>query len=787
MKFLHPLIFIIICLTIIIISITADAQNDEEYTSPLVLTDEALHENDGRFPLGLHLEILEDPSRQLTIEDVTSATYDTKFIASQSAEPNYGRIQSVIWVRFELQNKTTQQNEWWLEYGFPNIHHIYLYLPQGTDFKIKKTGILYPFDTRDIPYHRIVFKIPLSPQNQQTVYLRLQSEGNLSLPLTLWHPTSFTRESNQRLLLTGLYLGILLIIAIYHLFIWLFLGEIHYFYYILFVSSAFIYQVVLGGLAAQYLWPNQSWLNYYVPLIVIAFTLTNCILFSINFLDTSTQAPRFHKFFLLLLGLWSGIFFQIPFISYRLVIQQENILAVITLLTLVITGYTIWQRGYAPARYYALAWTLLVLMSILLILTYLGLLPNNFLIQQGYQIGVILFILFLALALADQINILKKDQETAQANALQTSQDKELLVHEQNLRLEEQVAIRTKELDKAKEKAEVSQQIAESANQAKNTFLANMSHELRTPLNGILGYAQLLENDSTLSPKHRTKVESLQESGKHLLTLINDILDITKIERGQIVLQPIDFDLPHFLNVITKITSAQANYKRLTFITDFDDNLPVYVQTDKKRLQQILINLLSNAVKFTEQGQITFRVEVISQQTVPPTTNNCLLRFTVEDTGIGIPLTEHRNIFQPFHQIGTSYIQHEGAGLGLSISQHLAQLMGSTIYVKSILSKGSTFWLDVLLEISIAPPLIETDAVSESQAIEDLPLVIPPAEALAVLQEMVHKGDIKRIKQQIIKIEAMSQTYTPFIKKIKPLARRFQLKEIEKFLKEISL
>ncbi|MCP4698819.1 MAG: response regulator [Gammaproteobacteria bacterium] len=236
------------------------------------------------------------------------------------------------------------------------------------------------------------------------------------------------------------------------------------------------------------------------------------------------------------------------------------------------------------------------------------------------------------------------------------------------------------ELKKAKESAE-------KASQAKSAFLANMSHELRTPLNGILGFAQILQRDKKFTAQQRDGVQTIYQSGKHLLTLINDILDISKLEADKMELYPNDFQFPCFLNGIAEIVQILAQQAGIEFLHEFPASLPQAIRADETRLRQVLINLLSNAVKFTEQGTVIFRVEH----------HNDKICFQVKDTGSGIAPEQLAAIFQPFHQAGGKDRMTEGAGLGLSISKKLVEMMGGRLKVDSVLGQGSLFRFELNL------------------------------------------------------------------------------------------
>jgi len=260
--------------------------------------------------------------------------------------------------------------------------------------------------------------------------------------------------------------------------------------------------------------------------------------------------------------------------------------------------------------------------------------------------------------------------------------------------LEELVAVRTSELTVAKEQAE-------SASRAKSDFLASMSHELRTPLNAILGYAQILIHDGNLSDIQRQQLGIMRGSGEHLLTLINDILEVGKIEASRMEVESLVFDLPALLRQVFNLTKLHAEEKELQFEYEVDSPLPTYVRGDERKLRQILLNLLSNAVKYTRRGGVTLRVNY-------DPTGAGLFRCEVVDSGIGIPSDKLEAIFEPFTQLVHDRQVREGTGLGLNITKRLLELMHGRIGVESIPGKGSTFRIEVEL-----PALVDDEVALE--------------------------------------------------------------------------
>ncbi|MGK7903601.1 MAG: response regulator [Hormoscilla sp.] len=241
-------------------------------------------------------------------------------------------------------------------------------------------------------------------------------------------------------------------------------------------------------------------------------------------------------------------------------------------------------------------------------------------------------------------------------------------------------------LAKAKEAAEV-------ANRAKSAFLANMSHELRTPLNAILGFTQLLAKDRNITPSQQSNLDIITRSGEYLLTLINQVLDVSKIEAGRMTLNETNFDLYLLLDNIRDLFGLKGQQKGLQLIVDRPEDLPRYVCTDEVKLRQVLINLINNAIKFTDRGGIAVRVRCTGEGMTPK------LEFEVEDTGAGIAPEELANLFKPFSQTATGKDSQSGTGLGLAIAHSFLELMGGTIEVSSAVGKGSTFAFNVKVTI----------------------------------------------------------------------------------------
>jgi len=378
------------------------------------------------YQLADHVDVLEDPACALTIQDIASGTYDDKFrpAANQRSDAaesalNFGYTTSAYWLRLRLDAPPSFSEKMLLEVAFPSLDHVELYTPAPHGWHLREAGDLVPFAERPVANRNFVFPVLLSA-GQQTLYLRVQSSGTLTIPLQLWQPGEFNQHNQEAYVALALYFGMLLALMAYNLLLYFSLRERAYLIYVCFAASLAVGLLSLSGLGNQYLWPSwTAWGNVALPFGFAAAGLFGT-LFTRVFLNTRKTSPR-HDRVLVILG---AVFILLGLASitlpYRWAAETLSVLGSITPIVVISSGIIGLRRGHAGARYFLLAWTLLMLGVSMMAARNLGWLPTNLLTLYGIQVGSALEMLLLSLALADRINVIRRERDMAQAKLIET-------------------------------------------------------------------------------------------------------------------------------------------------------------------------------------------------------------------------------------------------------------------------------------------------------------------------------------------------------------------------------
>ncbi len=473
------------------------------------------------YPLGLHLEILEDKNGAWTIEDVTEPEISQQFVPSQEETPSFGFTKSAYWARFQAMDMADEPTRWLLSVD-ANLFFIDVYSPASDpgQFKVTRTGMVLPFSAREIEHPRFLFKLPLDAGEGNPIYVRLKSESSMSFPMTVWSAEALAQDDLTQQLLNGFIYGVLLIMIGYNLILFLYLKDRSYLYYVLFLFFLLLGFVVDDGFAHQYLWPGQGRINAIGGQLLFVLAIMAALKFTISFLPTKENTPRLHtaiNILIIILALTLPILFIDISISARPIL----ILTVITYVLVVAAGVVFWRRGYRPARYFLLAWILLLTSMTIFVISLFDFLPLGFLVEVGSQVGIVVLTLTLSLALADRISIYRQDKDLAQQEVLRKQEEFAESLRLSNIELEEQFEERTHELSFAQAQIEA---LFESSPLAISTAtLDGKILSANATMAGMFGYTEeeLIGTNLAaffLDPEQREKIVRRLQKGEIVQT-----------------------------------------------------------------------------------------------------------------------------------------------------------------------------------------------------------------------------------------------------------------------------
>ncbi len=621
-------------------------------------------------PLGQSMYVFEDVRGDASIDDVSSQAVQGSFRLHDKPVLNAGYSRSVFWLRLDLQYLPRQEQgarSWLLELAYPPLDHLELYLPDdsGSFALAQRTGDALPFDSRQIRQNNYLFELSLEPGQTKRIYLRLESQGSIQAPLTLWSPNAYLEEQPGRIYVLGIIYGVLLVMLVYNLFIFLSVRDTSYLYYILYIASFGLYQISVNGAGIEYFWPDSPWwANAATPFLIGSAALFGCQ-FARSFLHTAEHSPWVDRLLLVLMASGAAVMILALCISYATALRLATYLALLFTVVIFAAGILAWLRGMRVARYFIFAWTAFLVGGIVNTLMVLGYVPNVFLTMYASQIGSALEVGLLSLALADRINAMKEE--------------------------------RTRILQEAGRKLEALNQELADSNRFKDEFLATVTHELRTPMNGVIGSLELMQTvkmDVELEQYQKTAAASARD----MMRMVNDILALTELQAGKLYPRRDAFSLRGLLDGLCAQYAPRAEDKGLSFTLELDDSLPDTLEGDAAKLAQALGYLLDNAIKFTSEGGVTLEVGRAGS-----IGSNLPLSVVVSDSGIGFAHVEG-DLYQRFHQLdGSMTRKYGGLGIGLAICRHLVDLLGGSLSHESQPGVGSRFRLNVPLTLPEQP------------------------------------------------------------------------------------
>ena len=603
----------------------------------------------------------------LTLEQVMhSQSLDFKPMRNENTD--LGFTTHNYWLRFQLKNVAQKELSYFFETARPITDVAELYVINQNN-KVTKyvSGDAIPFAERSFKLRKTIFKISLTPNEQQQFYLHVKSDGEqLSMPMLLLSTENLLEESSFEQFIFGFFYGILIIAAILYLFFFFAMRDKTFFYYSMYVVFIGLLQFSVDGYFYKFVTPDSGWFSLHA--VIIFACIANFFLgrYAQVFLKIKQYSRFINVAFYVLYVLDLALFLSLFIIPKALELSYPiaNGLGLILLILIIASQFVIYNRTKSVDRFFAIGLFFLISGFVVFILKNFSVLPLTFWTENGSKLGTGLEVIFLSLSMANLIRNLKNEREELQTVALQRS---------------------------------------EEMNDLKSYFLSNISHELRTPLNAILNTAKSMANESN-DKQVQSNSQIIKYSTYSLLSSINDILDFSKIEKNEIKLEFTDFDLVKTVEHIANNFTREATDKGLDFTFQKGEDLPEIIKGDNVRLSQILHNVLSNALKFTNEGFVKFKLEAKKEKG-----NKVIITLTVSDTGVGISKEKISSIYDSFSQEGISNKRKFGGlGLGLFIVNHLVDLHKGKIKIDSTTGLGTVCEIELPYEtVEVIKPTVE--------------------------------------------------------------------------------
>jgi signal transduction histidine kinase len=633
--------------------------------------------NTGTYHLKQTLEYFEDKSAAIEVGRITAGELDSQFKQHNTETLNFGVTNSVIWLRFTLQNEEPERvPAWTLSFDYPLFDYLTLYVQKKQGQRqIQESGDMLPYSARSMKYRHFVFTLNLPDTAATTCYVRLASSGSMQINVTLQQPTAFAKDDLYAELGHGIFFGALLIMMCYNLFLYAGLRDKAYLAYVVFIFVNLVLQAAFSGHITQFiLGESPYWANHIIPLLMSASPIVMAA-FSITFLNTRRFARTTHKVLLALMTL-AGIDLLLSFwIKLSISISFAGILVIVACVAVIVAGVISLRQGNRAARFYLLAWAFLMLSGLITSFRNFGFLAPGFFTTNCIRIASMVEAILLAMALADRYNQYKKEKEAAQAETLRIQQ-------EANRELEEKVMDRTKLLHQSLEELKTAQaKLVQKEKMASlGELTAGIAHEMQNPLNFVTNFAEVSE-ELVEDLKKEVKAGA-QQSALTLVDFLSSNLNkivhhgqrAGAIVKGMLLHSRKDIgenretDLCTLVEDCMKLAYQSFKTKNKTCtiqLTKHFDTEPVLYTCNPQELDRVLVNLFANALyaldkrKEKEGGAYQADLSV----TIRPTKH--AIEIIVYDNGTGISTPLQQKIFQPFF---TTKPPNQGTGLGLSIS-----------------------------------------------------------------------------------------------------------------------
>lgn len=621
---------------VVLLALLAVAQAVHAWAPPFPIIDAG-----ERNSLGLYLAWHEDVDGKLDVDAVTRLDPDA-FTVSEQDILHFGFRRSTIWLRVALQNTRPHDESLVLEVPHPSLATIDFYRQGADGWQVTRSGTASERIVGDIDYQHYLYRVTVPASSTSVYWFRIRSDLALDFSLNAEAPESFSLVQSTWQIATGVFIGILVGLVLFNAIAWGVSRQSTYAWYLLLLVSVIVFLLARLGYVGVLFVRSPGVQPLAESLAAVAATIAG-LQFARAFLATRVLQPLLDSGLRHLLLASLVVLVATPFVEPWHRAPMYMTLAALAMPATLWAGWRAWREGYRDANRYFMARLVSATVGGLSVLADTGTMPLPLLAVHLLVLSAFTEALIIAWALFVR-------------------------------------AVRAREQVNA---ARVRDAVASAETRARNEFLSRFSHDVRTPLNGILGMTELLA-DTTLTPRQREYTLTIRSSGENLLLLLNDALDWSRLQAGQLDLQPTEFSLQQLVADSIETVQLRAEEKHIELVVDIDPALPDRLYGDPARLRQVLCNLLGNGVRFTHRGEVKLSVH--------PAAAPGMLRFEVRDTGVGIPRERLAGLFEPAPADSAS-----NRGFGLVIARQLVQRMDGHIHVASEEHRGSTFWFEVPL------------------------------------------------------------------------------------------
>lgn len=678
--------------------------------------------------IGKYCQTFSDPSSKITFREVVQSP--EKFVQSNVDVINFGVEDKTNWVKFTIHNNS-QFNKIIANLAHPIIDEVSMFIlhPNGVADSILYKETL-PVNQRKFNHQNYIFDLPIPPGDSATCYLRLRSKKQILVPLTLGNSKAVMHSISITDLVSGIYFGVMIVMLLYNLFVYFSVRDKSYLYYVQYIFWVTLTQATLQGYGHRFLWGHSAWLTQNMVNLCGALSGISTVIFVQSFLHTRKNLPKLHP--VLNLIIWTDVLaivflmFGKPYISYHIIDTAAGPGSLFVLYV----AYRLYRKNYKPARFFLLAWTLFLLSICVFVMKDYGLFTYNVITYRFLQVGSAAEAILLSFALADNINILKREKEESQAEALRISKENERIIKDQNIVLEAKVTERTEELKASNtelnktldELKEAQTQLVESEKMASlGQLTAGIAHEINNPINFVTSNVRPLKRDISIildalnqfeelataetmtreakvekiaALKEEMEYDYLMEEIDFLLKGISEGSERTaEIVKGLRVFSRVDEDDLKKVNIHEGIDSSIIIVNSLLGdkikVEKHYGDLPM-AECYPGKLNQVFLNIISNGIHAVNKKFDGKTGGIIAVSTSSPDDKHIQIR--IKDNGIGMDEYTAKKIFEPFF---TTKDVGEGTGLGLSIVYNIIKKHNGTIEVNSQPGEGAEFIITI--------------------------------------------------------------------------------------------